>query len=93
MKGEIIDQYRNFYERGHLNAKFLLIVLINGIPAFSKNFSNLKDAENLGYDMIKSCDWYNFGRIHNIDYEIINLENGEIIGESKGFMVLQRKVS
>ncbi len=86
----IIDQYCNSYSKGHVHAKFLLMVYVNGTLVFSKNFSYLKDADNLGFDMIKAADWYILEKVHNVDYEIIDLSDGKVVG-SQGTTVLYRK--
>ena len=88
-KQKIIDQYRNSYTSGYFHAKFLLMVFVNGTLVFSKNFSHLKDADNLGFDMIKAADWHILGKVHNVDYEIIDISDGQVVG-SQGATVLYR---
>lgn len=90
-KQDLINQYKESFAKGHFNAKYLLFVLINGKLVFSKHFYDAKEAENLGFDMIKSSDWYNFMEdVKNIDYEVIDIESGERVSEPMGIIYLER---
>jgi len=65
--------------------------LINDKLLFSKLFYDAKEAENSGFDMIKSSDWYNFIEdVKNIDYKVIDIESGERVSEPMGIIYLER---